>query len=252
MEESQSTQPVMKRRGAYLPTSSREQFIVTLLRNGIDVALRDFAAPLGPGKKVLDVGCGEQPLRSILRDMGFVYTGVDVQQNKAATVDFVTPIDQPLPAELQAAGPFDFIVCTEVLEHVADWEMAFRNLRSLLAPGGRLLVTCPQFYPLHEIPHDYWRPTPYALQFFANRHGLNILDQQSAGDGFDVLGTAIACVQPVPRTGGILSRSAAFACDVLRKAAFVLLRSRLMRQYVSPQGLLYLSNIVVMERPASN
>ena len=208
--------------------------------------------PSGRGKKVLDVGCGEQPLRSILRDMGFTYTGADVQQNKAATVDFVTPIDQPLPPALSAAGPFDFIVCTEVLEHVADWEMAFRNLRSLLAPGGRLLVTCPHFYPLHETPHDYWRPTPFALQFFAERHGLKILNQQSAGDGLDVLGTALACVQPVPRTGGILSRLAALVCDICRKAAFVLLRSRLVRQYVSGQGSLYLSNIVVMECPASN
>ena len=92
--------------------------------------------------------------------MGFDYTGADVQQNKAATVDFVAAIDQPLPPQLAGAGPFDFIVCTEVLEHVADWEMAFRNLRSLLAPGGRLLITCPHFYPLHETPHDYWRPTP--------------------------------------------------------------------------------------------
>jgi 2-polyprenyl-3-methyl-5-hydroxy-6-metoxy-1,4-benzoquinol methylase len=252
MHHSRADDTLIERRNTYQPTSSREQLIVPLLRAGIDAALRNYAAPLGPGKKLLDVGCGEQPLRSILRDMGFAYTSVDVHQNKSATVDVVAAIDQPLPPQVPASGPFDFIVCTEVLEHVADWEMAFRNLRSLLAPGGRLLVTCPHFYPLHEIPHDFWRPTPYALQFFADRHGLKILDQQSAGDGFDVLATALACVQPVPRTGSILSRLAAFACDTLRKVAFVLLRSRLVRQYVSGQGLLYLSNIVVMERSASN
>ncbi|HEY4232515.1 MAG TPA: class I SAM-dependent methyltransferase [Lacipirellulaceae bacterium] len=242
----------MDRRTAYQPTSSQEQFIVPLLRASIEAALREFAAPLGPGKKLLDVGCGEQPLRSILREMGFDYVGADVQQNRSATVDFVTAIDQPLPPQLPARGPYDFIVCTEVLEHVADWDTAFRNLRSLLAPGGRMLVTCPQFYPLHEIPHDFWRPTPYALQFFAARQGLRILNQQSAGDGLEVLGTALACVQPVSRSGGIFSRVVAFACDVSRKAAFVLLRSRLLRQYVKGQGVLYLSNIVVLECPASN
>jgi SAM-dependent methyltransferase len=226
--------------------------MVPLLRAGIDAALRDFAASLGPGKKLLDVGCGEQPLRTILQGMGFDYTGADIQQNKAGTVDVVAAIDQPLPPQLPPRGPFDFIVCTEVLEHVADWDFAFRNLRSLLAPGGRILVTCPHFYPLHETPHDYWRPTPYALQYFAARNGLRILDQRSAGDGFDVLGTALACVQPIPRMGGLLSRLAAFICDVSRKAAFVLLRSGLLRQYVSGGGSLYLSNIVVMERSASN
>jgi SAM-dependent methyltransferase len=252
MDATQSGDPLIERRTAYRPTSSQEQFIVPLLREGIDVALRKFAAPLGPGKKLLDVGCGEQPLRSILREMGFDYVGSDVQQNKAGTVEFVAAIDQPLPPQLLARGPFDFIVCTEVLEHVADWDMAFRNLRALLSPGGRLLVTCPHFYPLHETPHDYWRPTPYAIQYFAARQGLQILDQQSAGDGLDVLGTALACVQPVAQTASPLSRLAAFACDIVRKAAFVLLRSRLLRQYVKGKGATYLSNIVVLECPASN
>jgi SAM-dependent methyltransferase len=252
MDRSQPGATPLDRRATYQPTSSQEQFIVPLLRAGIEAALRQFAVPLGPGKKLLDVGCGEQPLRSILREMGFDYAGADVQQNKAGTVDFVAAIDQPLPPQLSARGPFDFIVCTEVLEHVADWDLAFRNLRSLLAPGGRMLVTCPHFYPLHEIPHDFWRPTPYALQFFAARQGLKILDQQSAGDGLEVLGTALACVQPVSRSGGMLSRFVAFACDISRKAAFVLLRSRLLRQYVRGQGVLYLSNIVVLECPAPN
>ncbi len=57
-------------------------------------------------------------------------------------------IDEPLPAELLNQGPFQFVLCTEVLEHVADWPMAFKNLASLMSSGGHLLITCPFFYPV--------------------------------------------------------------------------------------------------------
>jgi 2-polyprenyl-3-methyl-5-hydroxy-6-metoxy-1,4-benzoquinol methylase len=243
---------LIERRSEYQSTSSREQFIVPLLRGKIDAALRDYAAPLGRGRKLLDIGCGEQPLRSILEGMGFAYTSADIQQNKSGTVDCLAAIDQPLPAPLKERGPFDFIVCTEVMEHVADWEMAFGNLCQLLAEHGRVLITCPHFYPLHEQPHDFWRPTPYALQFFAARHGLKILEQQTAGDGLELIATALACVEPVARSGRLLSRFVARLCNFSRKAAFLLLRSQWLRNNVQGKSELYLSNIAVLERSELN
>jgi 2-polyprenyl-3-methyl-5-hydroxy-6-metoxy-1,4-benzoquinol methylase len=40
-------------------------------------------------------------------------------------------------------GSFDLIVCSEVLEHLADDTLALRRLEALLAPGGCLIVTVP-------------------------------------------------------------------------------------------------------------
>jgi hypothetical protein len=96
------------------------------------------------------------------------------------------------------------------------------------------------------------RLTPYALKFFADRNGLTIFGQQSAGDGTVVIGTSVAFVRPMPRTSSILGRLAACACDSSRKAAFVLLRSRLFRHYIKGQDQFYLANIVVMERSATD
>jgi SAM-dependent methyltransferase len=236
------------RRTTYEPASAQEGFIVPLLREKIGAALREFGALQRSGQAALDVGCGEQPLRALLEGMGWVYVSVDVNQNRHGTVDFVAAIDNLLPEPLLSRGPFALIVCTEVLEHVADWDEAFRNLVRLLAPGGRLLLTSPHFYPLHETPFDYWRPTPYAVQYFAARFGLAIVHEEQAGDGFDVVGTALACSRPVPRTAGLVSRLAAFTSDLSRKAAYVLLRSPRVRRYVAVEGVLYLSNIAVLER----
>lgn len=40
-------------------------------------------------------------------------------------------------------GHFDLVICSEVLEHLADDKLALERIRSLLAPGGHLIVTVP-------------------------------------------------------------------------------------------------------------
>lgn len=47
------------------------------------------------------------------------------------------------------ASTYDFILCTEVIEHIADSPAALAGLARLLAPGGVLVLTTPQrFSPL--------------------------------------------------------------------------------------------------------
>jgi SAM-dependent methyltransferase len=221
--------------------------MVPLVSRAIEDALRSFACAPAAGAVALDVGCGEQPLRPLIEALGWQYLSIDVEQNQSRNVDFVAPIDHPLPDELLKRGPFGLVVCTEVLEHVADWALAFENLACLLAPGGRVLITCPHFWPLHEVPHDFWRPTPYALRHFAGVAGLRVIHEQTTGDGFDVIGTALAWTMPLPRNRGVMSRIVALTFDFFRKAAYVALRSAFLRQYVSTDSLLYLSNIAVLE-----
>jgi 2-polyprenyl-3-methyl-5-hydroxy-6-metoxy-1,4-benzoquinol methylase len=112
----------------------------------IEGALKDYAKPASPLARALDVGCGRQPFRRTLESFGYSFTGMDVQQNPENTVDFISAIDATLPEELVSRGPFHFILSTEVMEHVADWDKAFKNLAVLQERGGRLLITGPQFY----------------------------------------------------------------------------------------------------------
>jgi SAM-dependent methyltransferase len=111
------------------------------------------------GVSVLDVGCGEQPYRALLGP-SCKYTGIDVNAHHPQTI--VIDPAQPWPVE----GPFDFVLCTQVLEHVVDACKFCKEIDRVLAPGGRLLLSVPFIYPIHD-SHDYRRLSPAGVaQFF--------------------------------------------------------------------------------------
>jgi SAM-dependent methyltransferase len=241
--------PAVVRRADYEPTSPEEEFIVPLLRECIERAIARYAVPVPPEGRALDVGCARQPFRKTLESLGYSYTGLDVQQNPEGTVDVICGIDEPLPVGLISRGPFQFVLCTEVMEHVADWDLAFRNLAELAAPGGRLLITCPHFYQLHEEPHDFWRPTLHVLSYYAHRVGLQVLDQQAAGDAWDVLGTLLANCSPASKSHRLLDRGLAKLVRLSQRWLFNLLRARRLQKMIHLRSPLYLSNVVVLQRP---
>ena len=232
----------------YGAVGPKEQFIVPLLRWHIEQVLSTYGKPTSLHPRMLDVGCGLQPFRKNLEALGYAYSSIDAQQNPERSVDVVCQIDQPLPPEIIDYGTFDFILCTEVMEHVADWGMAFRNFAHLLAPGGRMFITCPHFYQLHEEPYDFWRATPYAFHYFGNKFGLKILHQVHAGDTWDVLGTLLANFSSLPASRSLRDRILNKIVSQGRQFLFQLLVSRRLQQAVHLHGPLYVANIVVFEK----
>jgi 2-polyprenyl-3-methyl-5-hydroxy-6-metoxy-1,4-benzoquinol methylase len=100
--------------------------------------------PIG---SVLDVGCGSGGVGAGLRRAGATQlTGVEVVPEEAelarAHYDHVVaaPVEQAL---LQLDGPFDTILCLDVLEHLVDPERVMTDLHGVAAPGARLQVSVP-------------------------------------------------------------------------------------------------------------
>src|SRR5216683_3110075 len=238
--------PHIAERAAYEPGGAQDEFIVTLLRQEIESALETFARPPDSRcKRALDIGCGRQPFRKVLEARGYSYYGLDPQQNIDESVDFIAAIDEPLATKFLKQDPFDFILCTEVLEHVADWDMAFRNIAGLLASGGRVLITCPHFFQLHEEPYDFWRPTLHSLQYFAWRVGLRTMQLKAAGDAWDILGTLLANCRPSPVRRTLVNRASSKLVALSQRVLFKLLFSRRLQRRVKMDGPLYMSNVVV-------
>ncbi len=61
-------------------------------------------------------------------------------------------------------GEFEFVLCTEVLEHLKDPKRAISEMNRVLNRGGMLVLTTRFVYPVHDAPNDYWRFTKYGLR----------------------------------------------------------------------------------------
>jgi SAM-dependent methyltransferase len=105
-------------------------------------------AEVRPGDRALDLGSGAGDFTALLAEAGAQAVGVDVAEaalGRARTrnpgLDFLlTSIGGPLPLQDNA---FELVWASEVIEHVADTARWLSELRRVLAPGGRLLLTTP-------------------------------------------------------------------------------------------------------------
>lgn len=114
----------------------------------LDLRLAHLRRGVRAGNRVLDLGCGEGRFTQELARIGAKPVGVEVAQAavdraRAAhpELDFrLVPIDGPLPFD---DASFDVVWCSEVIEHVADTARWLSEVRRVLVPRGRLLLTTP-------------------------------------------------------------------------------------------------------------
>jgi SAM-dependent methyltransferase len=170
---------------------SRVQRLAAAVRRYFDLQAgsiwNDIAEPLSHARgKVVDVGCGGQPYRSLLPP-NVEYIGIDIAESRAHfgyrapdTVYFGGPVWP------NVATGADLVLCTEVLEHVLDPSSFLREAYRCLRPGGRLLLTVPFAARWHFVPHDYWRFTPSALNDLLKAAGFSEIDVFARGNAVTV------------------------------------------------------------------
>jgi SAM-dependent methyltransferase len=106
--------------------------------------IEELPLPLG---RVLDVGCGEGGANEPLRARGATWiSGIEILPGAAARAaeryDNVE-VGDALEALERVTGPFDTILCYDVLEHLVDPAALVRRARELACPGARFHVSVP-------------------------------------------------------------------------------------------------------------
>jgi SAM-dependent methyltransferase len=86
-----------------------------------------------------------------------------------------------------ADAEFDTVLLASVLEHVARPDTAWREAARVLRPGGHIMVSVPFLYWVHEMPHDYYRYTEFALRRFCNENHLEVAEFRIVGGAPEVL-----------------------------------------------------------------
>lgn len=136
--------------------------------------------------KVVDVGCGAQPYRSLL-PAGMDYVGLDIA-NAEEAFGYAPPnvIHFDGGRWPAATHDADVVLCTEVLEHVLDPAAALSEAFSALKPGGRLMLTVPFAARWHFVPYDYWRYTPSSLKHLLEAAGFRKVVVHARGGALTV------------------------------------------------------------------
>lgn len=71
---------------------------------------------------------------------------------------------------------YNTVICAETLEHVREPLAALRSLHYTLENGGRIFVTMPFAFPIHNFPSDYWRFTPDGLYRMLDEVGFTDIE----------------------------------------------------------------------------
>jgi len=132
--------------------------IRTSIKKALDDNLDSFQGVL------LDIGCGEMPYKDYLLKKSRIdkYIGMDIEnpeyQKKIKPDVFWDGIKIPL-----ADNSVDTVMATEVFEHTPVIDSVLNEIFRVLKPSGTLFFTVPYLWPLHDVPHDEYRYTPFSL-----------------------------------------------------------------------------------------
>lgn len=123
-----------------------------------------------PGRRLLDVACGEGVLPNIAREQfqldaygsDLSVAGLRIAGGEGAS-SFVAGSGEGLPF---ADASFDYVTCIGSLEHFLDMEAGVREMARVLKPGGTAMILVPNTYSLTSNIYN------------ALKHGRSSIDYQ--------------------------------------------------------------------------
>lgn len=153
-----------------------------LARSALHHAIRDCANMLGG--RLLDVGCGSKPYRSLFNVTEYVGLDIDSPVARQRGVADVFYAGKDFPFE---ANSYDAVLCNQVLEHVFNPDEFLAEIGRVLRPGGKLLLTVPFVWDEHEQPWDYARYSSFGLKALLEKQGFRILSHRKLRADVSVL-----------------------------------------------------------------
>jgi len=150
------------------------------------------------GKTMLDIGCGVGTLTRALAGYFEKVVGIDgaavkiqkaKEKNNKKNIIYKQCLIENFKSDLQ----FDFIVSTNVLEHVADPAIFLAQVKQMLAGDGIVVMTVPNALGLHKrigkymgIIEDFYKLTPADLEKGHKRvYDMETLENEFRNAGFN-------------------------------------------------------------------
>lgn len=140
-------------------------------RRGLLAGLKEFFPALQGD--VLDVGCGQKPYRAFIPATRYV--GMEIEPGPGAEAPRSADVYYDGRTFPFPAASFDAVICSQVFEHVFTPHEFLTEIRRVLRPGGRLLLTVPFVWDEHEQPRDYGRYSSFGLRAVLEHGGFEVV-----------------------------------------------------------------------------
>jgi SAM-dependent methyltransferase len=157
--------------------------------------------------KILDAGGSKKSGYHELIKGDHEYTVINIEAN--CEPDVFVDIEKAFPFE---DNSYDHAICLNVLEHLFEFENAFKEQVRCVKQGGRIVIAAPFLYMVHGSPDDYLRYTESSYRKLAEKYNAKIENIYPLGYGFFSLVFQLI--------GGIVPTN--FLRQFLRRCAFLL------------------------------
>jgi SAM-dependent methyltransferase len=133
-----------------------------------------------------DIGCGDVPYYSIYKNL--VRDNICVDWGREGSgdlyLDHVADINEGIPLDNEL---FDTVLCTDVLEHIKNPGLVISEMSRILKERGKIIITVPFMYWIHDAPYDFHRYTKYMLTEYCQRNKLRTIHTEEYGGLPEVL-----------------------------------------------------------------
>lgn len=180
---------------------SNELSVASLLATSFTADFYRHAIPSHVRGRLLDLGCGKQPLYGLYRQYASEVIATDwpTSLHESSHIDVYSDINGLLPFRTSV---FDTVLLSDVLEHVPQPSLAFAEISRILRPGGTLVLNTPFLYWIHEAPYDYCRHTRFSLERLAMANDFDVVELHELGGGLDVAIDIVSkCMLALPALG---------------------------------------------------
>jgi len=195
------------------------------------------------GGRLLDFGCGSKPYRTLFEVDEYI--GLDYENeghpHSEEQIDIFYDGGK-LPFK---DAEFDYILCTEVFEHLFDLDDKLVEFNRVLKSTGLLFVTCPFVWNEHEVPYDFARYTTFALNHKFKNKGFEVILFKKGGTFFETYTQLFFLYFSKKDTKVKVDKISIFKKFII---FMVNLFGKIMSKILPNNDSLYLSNIYVVKK----
>lgn len=170
------------------------------------------------GNSVLDVGAGTSPYKNLLAHLRYIAHdfGEYYGEKLGGTYQYA---DLDIKSDITAIPlndkSIDYLLCTEVLEHIPEPVLAFQEFSRLLKSGGFACITVPFTSGSHQEPYHFY--SGFSLNFFKSmclKFGFELVDYFQHGGFFRLMAQEILRMTEIYKT---IKNNSGFESDNFEK-----------------------------------